>query len=41
MKYPKFIQKGNCIGVPTPSASGGEKLSNQRLLQAEKYFLSQ
>lgn len=41
MKYPKFIQLGSTIGIPSPSAGGSDVSSKNRLRQSQKYFISQ
>ena len=36
MKYPKFIKKGDCIGVPAPSAGAGLIEKQNKMLNAKK-----
>lgn len=40
MKYPKFLEENNCIGVPAPSAGARNKQKEAKMLQAKKLFES-
>ena len=38
MKYPKFLEKNNLIGVPAPSAGASDKQKVNKYKHADKYF---
>jgi len=40
MKYPKFIEKDGCIGVPAPSAGAGVLEKQNKLINAKKFLQS-